>query len=191
MRFTLLTSAFLILLGISACQSSDKSSPDSHEKNVVTDKFSSYAKHGVSFSIPEGWTQVESPIPGEQGKPVGAYIMVEKNGEDESGQFIASLLETKVPLLEYMDLVKNQLLQSLSLHETKVNFSEISEEEFNGEKALVCTFDHNAVDLNFQGELKAFYCGDKTVQIFIQEEVSDAPKNKPGFDLLTSSFSCN
>ncbi|MFT5763774.1 MAG: hypothetical protein ACI8X3_001200, partial [Saprospiraceae bacterium] len=32
--------------------------------------------------------------------------------------------------------------------------------------------------------------GEKTVQIFIQEEKSDAPKNKTGLDLLVSSFKC-
>jgi hypothetical protein len=190
MRFIFLIPLVLVVLGMSACQSGDQSSPENDKKMALSGTSSSYANHGVSFSIPKGWAQMELPIPGEQGESIGAYIMVEKEGEDESGQFIASLLDTKIPLKEYMDLVKNQLLQSLSSHQSKVNFSEVSEEDFNGAKAVVCKFDHNAADLNFQGELKAFYCGEKTVQIFIQEEKSDAPKNKTGLDLLVSSFKC-
>ncbi len=163
-----------------------------HNHNHQTDsKSSTYNKHGISFTKPEGWRMQETPIPGNEGIPMGTYIMVEKDGEDESGQFIASIVNNKIPLRDYMDLVKDQLNQNLSLQESTITFSDLKEEVFNGTKALIYTFEHNAVDLNFQGALKSFHCGDKTIHILIQEEKSDMPKNKKGLDILKKSFSCN
>ena len=200
MRITFLVGRTLTVLSFVSCESGNKPSPKLNEKSTIEKTVTpnpatpstttSYVKNGVSFSIPEGWKHMEAPIPGEQGESMGAYIMVEKNGADESGQFIASILDTKIPLKEYMDLVKKQLSESLSIQKAEISFSDVLEENFNGAKSLVCSFDHNSAGLDFRGELKAFYCGDKTIQIFIQEAKADAAKNKSGLDMLSSSFIC-
>jgi hypothetical protein len=202
MRITFLISLTLTFLSFISCDSGNKPSPKLNENstgnNTATPNIATpnpntatvYEKSGVSFSIPAGWKQMEAPIPGEQGESMGAYIMIEKSGEDESGQFIASLLDSKIPLKEYMDLVKKQLTESLSIQKAEIKYSEVSEENFNGAKALVCNFEHNSAGLDFRGELMAFYCGNRTIQIFIQEAKADAAKNKSGLDMLSSSFIC-
>ena len=191
MRIPFLLSLALILFHLCACKSDDKSTDQKEETATTNATSETYSKNGISFSLPPGWTLAESPIPGEDGAMAGTYIMVEKEGDDESGQFIASLLNTKIPLANYLDLLKEELSRNLSLQKSSITFSDISKEDYNGFNAMACKFEHDAVELNFRGELKAFYCGGKTVHIFTQEERGDAVKNKPGFDLLLNSFTCN
>ena len=131
-----------MLIGLGACKKTINSTP--------------YNAHGVSFSVPEGWKQAESEIP-----ETGMYIMVEKEGEDETGQFIVSVLNNSIPLQTYMDIMKDELFKTLSLSNTQIHFTPVESENYNGVEALTCKFVHDANQLNFRGELKAFHCGEK------------------------------
>ena len=121
---------------------------------------------------------------------LGIYIMVEKEGEDESGQFITSILNSKIPLNAYMNVMQDELQKNLSLQNTQINFTEVKESYFAGADALICTFRHNSAGLDYRGELKTFHCGERTVYIFIQEASDDISENKDGFKMMNSSFSC-
>jgi len=144
-----------------------------------------YTGHGISLMIPKGWKQKEAPIP-----EVGMFITVEKEGDDESGIFSIGVLDEKVSINEQMNMMKERMQQSMSISGVTVNYTATKSETFNGIKTLSCTFDYTNEALSFDGELRAFHCGEKTIYILIQEEAGDKARNAEGLHILNSSFNC-
>lgn len=145
-----------------------------------------YSAHGISFQIPEGWTHAETPMDGS-----GVFIMLEKGGLDESGFYSIGILDEKVSTTAQIDMMKERMDQNLSIQDIQVNYSKTQEESFNGIAAVSCQFDYTNEALKFDGLLKAFHCGEKTVYILQQEEVEDQAKNKEGLKLLKETFACH
>jgi hypothetical protein len=147
-----------------------------------------YNKHGVRFEIPEGWLEKEMPIPNE-----GNYIMVEKQGENpenESGQFIVSILDKIVPLNAYMELMRQQLTQQMTMMKNEIQFTETELTEFAGQEALKAHFKFEQSGQSYRGVLQTFLCGEKTIYLFVQEAEEDASRNVKGFDILRNSLAC-
>ncbi len=191
---------FLSISCFSACNTEEKPLPAEKSKPVQEDHSGhdhaghnhvtfvdskNYADNGVQFSIPDGWKYAESPIPG-----VGIYIMVEKQGDDESGQLIASVINKKLPLSGYMGEMQKQLKESFELNRAKYSFDEIQTQGTGDQETLNCKFKHTIHGLDFTGTMKAFFCNEKTIYLFTQEAVADTKKNKSGFDLLHKTFKC-
>lgn len=147
-----------------------------------------YNNHGVSFEIPEGWLEKEMPIPDQ-----GNYIMVERQGEnpeEESGQFIVSILNKIVPLNAYMELMRNQLTQQMSILKVEISFTDTELTEFAGKESLKAHFKFEQEDKMYRGILQTFVCAQKTIYLFVQEAEEDASKNAKGFDVLRNSLTC-
>lgn len=185
----------LYLLGLLCCWSCQEQEA-SHENDFL------YEKHGIQFSIPEDWSHSEKPIPG-----AGIYLTCEKNDgtvaaehaghqhetdtlNDESGQFIVSIIFGHIPLSEYMSMMRQQMKDNLMYRNTEISFSEVKEQDFNGAASLSAHFKHQSGGLDYRGELHTFYCGENTIYLFIQEALEDQDRNKKGLSRMAKTFKC-
>ncbi len=151
-------------------------------------EFKTYDKHGVRFNIPDDWKAKEMPITQD-----GHYIIIEKqseNPDEESGQFIISILEKSLLLDSYMQLMRDQLTQQMSILKTEIKFTKTEYTEFAGKEGLKSNFMYEQEGRNYRGELLTFNCNEKTIYLLKQEAEEDAVKNAKGFDLIRNSLVC-
>lgn len=148
-------------------------------------KTTEYAAYGIRLSLPEGWKKTEQPI-----LDLGVQILIEKEGEDESGQFILNILNKKIPIEAQLQNLKKGMSDSYSLQAVSLDFTADDRQDFNGVESIATSFKYQQSGLDFVGLLRTMQCGDQTISILIQEELDDARQNKAGFEILKNSLTC-
>ncbi len=189
--------ATILILGLFACGAEEEKTQvkeseshvghnHSHDSSPASTSDEIFKGHGIGFTIPKGWKKTEMPIP-----EAGVLVMVEKQGEDESGQFMVSVLDgDQVALNNYMDVMRDEILKNLNSQGASSNFSDVRKAQYNNIDVLVCEYTHGSGGLDFSGSLKTFYCNGKTIYLFTQSEKEDHPKNKAGIEMLERTFAC-
>lgn len=120
----------------------------------------------------------------------GFQVSCQRKGYGSGGIFMASWINSTVPLNEYMRKYREEFEKNLLMKAATVNFYEPVDSVFNNIPCTVSTYTAKILGVKTHGEVYSFYCGRKTVMLVFQESIDESEKNKAGFDKIKSTFRC-
>lgn len=148
-----------------------------------------FAEHGVSFTIPEGWVITQSESINDT---LGFFLTCEKKGMNESGMFTLSWINQEVSKEEFLLLLKKQLSQNSFYKNTGILFNEIQPIKNLGHFQVSSTgFITQLSGLKHSGKIVCFNCKGRTLGLIFQTAQEDEEKNNTGFEEIQKSFVCN
>jgi hypothetical protein len=147
-----------------------------------------FSKQGVSFTLTSDWVVTEEEDVSD-GK--GYYLAAERSGVDESGLITVTWTNVSSDLIKTAEKILNSIKINLKEQDaTRMMFGEPETRSFGKYKGIGADYTFTLEGIPHQGTIYTFTQGGKTIMLMCQEAVSDAQKNKAGFEKFKNTFTC-
>ena len=153
--------------------------------NQKSDKV--FSKEGVSFTYPSSWRiEKQRELPYE-----GYHVSIRNSGFDtgfdKGGEFSLRWYTKNLNRQRYLENIQESFFESQEIA-NDIKFESVRDNNFNGLPAISCDYTINKLGIETRGEIYVFLKGERTYSIIKQELTYYISKNKPGFDIIESTF---